>query len=231
MAWFKVDDGFYSHHKVILIPRSARAEAIGTWVLCGTWSADKLKDGYIPTFMVEELGGTIDGAEALVTVRLWRKKGAGYQFINWSEFQPTRKSVEEAREKERLRKAGYRSKPNNGATESADVPTGQTRIPDTPTRPDPTRPSPSKEGEKRAIQVPKNFTITDPMRAWAATETPLVNVDEKLPAWIDYWTGVGKPQKDWVAVWRNGMRKQQEFALRDNPGAKAPKRKFTPHAD
>lgn len=67
----------------------------------------------------------------------------------------------------------------------------------------------------RSTQVPSNFSITDDMREWARANAPLVNLDAKLGEWIDYWTGVGKPQKDWVAVWRNGMRKQQEFAVRD----------------
>jgi hypothetical protein len=67
----------------------------------------------------------------------------------------------------------------------------------------------------RAVQLPSDFVISDDMRAWAATEAPLVDIDVKLREWMDYWRGVGKPMKDWVAVWRNGMRKQQSFAERD----------------
>lgn len=71
------------------------------------------------------------------------------------------------------------------------------------------------EARKRATTVPRNFKITDEMRAWAKEHTPLVDIDRKLPEFIDYWHGTGKAMKDWVAVWRNGMRKQQEFAERD----------------
>lgn len=67
----------------------------------------------------------------------------------------------------------------------------------------------------RAVPLPKVFPITDEMRAWARENTPAVDVDSKLSEWMDYWRGVGRPMKDWVAVWRNGMRKQQEFAERD----------------
>jgi hypothetical protein len=68
---------------------------------------------------------------------------------------------------------------------------------------------------KRATQLPKVFVITDEMRAWAAEAAPLVDVDAKLGEWMDYWRGRGTPMKDWVATWRNGMRKQQDFAVRD----------------
>lgn len=68
---------------------------------------------------------------------------------------------------------------------------------------------------KRASTVPLNFKITDELRAWGKENTPLVDLDAKLPEFIDYWQGTGKVMKDWVSTWRNGMRKQQEFAERD----------------
>lgn len=70
----------------------------------------------------------------------------------------------------------------------------------------------------RGARIPSDFAITDAMREWARETTPLVNIDAKLPEFIDYWSGVpgAKGVKlDWVAAWRNGMRKQQEFAERD----------------
>ena len=54
MAWFKVDDGFYTSQKVMRIPRSVRNEAIGAWILIGTWSADKMTDGLIPDWVIAE---------------------------------------------------------------------------------------------------------------------------------------------------------------------------------
>lgn len=94
----------------------------------------------------------------------------------------------------------------------------------------------SKElvARKRASTVPLKFKITDEMREWAAQAVPLVDLDAKLPEWIDYWRGTGKTMKDWVSVWRNGMRKQQEFAERDRAKAGVsvkPKKVFKAHAD
>jgi hypothetical protein len=71
---------------------------------------------------------------------------------------------------------------------------------------------------KRGTRVPEDFSITDDMRSWAATETPHVDLDRKLGEWIDYWKSVAGQRGvklDWVSTWRNGMRKQEEFALRD----------------
>lgn len=77
-----------------------------------------------------------------------------------------------------------------------------------------------KEPAKRGTRIHSDFAITDEMREWARKETPLVNVDAKLSAFIDYWAGVPGEKGvklDWLATWRNSMRKQQEFAERDNP--------------
>lgn len=71
---------------------------------------------------------------------------------------------------------------------------------------------------KRGARIPEDFKITDEMRKWATAEAPLVDLDKKLNEWVDYWRGVpgAKGVKlDWVGTWRNGMRKQQEFAERD----------------
>jgi hypothetical protein len=83
----------------------------------------------------------------------------------------------------------------------------------------------------RGTRVPSDFTISDDMRAWAATEVPHVDLDKKLAEWADFWRGVpgkGGVKIDWVATWKNGMRKQEEFALRDlarNPTAQPVKRR------
>lgn len=78
---------------------------------------------------------------------------------------------------------------------------------------------------KRGSRVPKDFTISPEMRAWASTDVPLVDIDKKLSEWIDYWSGVPGERGvkvDWIGTWRNGMRKQQEFAVKD--GVKKPAR-------
>lgn len=72
-----------------------------------------------------------------------------------------------------------------------------------------------REDSARARPLSDDFVITAEMRAWARENVPAVDVDKALAEWKDYWQGVGKPMKNWVATWRNGMRKQQTFAERD----------------
>lgn len=72
-----------------------------------------------------------------------------------------------------------------------------------------------KKESARARTIPDDFGISPEMRAWAREQVPAVDVDAALGEWADYWRGVGKPMKDWVATWRNGMRRKQEFAERD----------------
>lgn len=121
MTWFRVDDGFYSHAKVLAIPRAVRAEAIGTWTLCGSWSAHHERDGFVPDYMVDQLGGTIAGAEALVTVGLWRRRRNGFVFVNWKEHQPTREQLEEKRAANRARQAAFRARRAGAVTLDFDV--------------------------------------------------------------------------------------------------------------
>lgn len=130
MSWFQVDDGFFSHPKVLSIPRSIRAEALGTWTLLGTWSASKLTDGKIPAYMIEEIGGTVAGADALVDARLWSRRKGVYSFTKWDKYQLTREQVEHRREAERSRKAEWRAKNRENPGESTQsVPRDTSGIP------------------------------------------------------------------------------------------------------
>lgn len=117
----RVYDGLPSHAKVLRIPRADRAAAMGTWVLCMSWSNEHLTDGYLPAWMVAEVGGSDAGAEALVAVGLWRRKREGYVFVNWSEHNATRDQVEKAREANRTRQQRFRQKqPTSGDNPGVD---------------------------------------------------------------------------------------------------------------
>lgn len=100
MAWFKVDDGFYTSQKVLSIPRDLRAQAVGVWLLAGTWSADKMTDGVVPAHILNEYGCTNDIFNALCDAGLWKmhediKPGdpSVIRFHDWAEYQPTREQM------------------------------------------------------------------------------------------------------------------------------------------
>lgn len=173
MPWFKVDDGFHGHPKVMMLSPSA----IGLWLLAGTWSAQYLTDGLVPAGMVRRFGGTPEDAADLVNAALWHEVDGGYQFHEWAEYQPLKADVEAERAASRDRMRAVRAKrkgvaaqvvqenaedgagvvrPNTGersedvranTSERAGVVrsgSGEVRL--TPTQPSPTHPEPSNEG-------------------------------------------------------------------------------------
>lgn len=174
MPWFKVDDGFHGHPKVMMLSPSA----IGLWLLAGTWSAQYLTDGLVPAGMVRRFGGTPEDAADLVNASLWHEADSGYQFHEWAEYQPLKSDVEAERAASRERMRAVRAKrkgvaaevvqenaddgagdvrPNNGErsgdvrankSERADVVrSGSVEVRVTPTQPSPS-PSPSLSDER-----------------------------------------------------------------------------------
>ena len=145
MTWFKIDDGFYDHPKVDDLPLSA----VGLWTLTGTYAARHLSNGVITDLRVRKFGGTNDDVTALLTAGLWDTCDEGYQFRNWTEYQPTRESVEAEREKNRKRAQKWREKKRDPAvtsdnvTERNAVTTPHERVTNDARAGAPTRPDPS----------------------------------------------------------------------------------------
>jgi len=93
MAWFKVDDGFFSSRKVLSIRRDERLEAVGLWVTLGAWSSKELTDGFIPDAVLDEFSPHPFAIDALINSGLWLKVDNGIQFHDWKDYQPTRDEV------------------------------------------------------------------------------------------------------------------------------------------
>lgn len=89
MTWFKVDDKLHDHRKA----RAAGKSAMGVWVLAGSWAADNLTDGFVPSTLLSRWGTRAD-ANKLVAVGLWHPDEQdgekGWRFHEWMERQPSR---------------------------------------------------------------------------------------------------------------------------------------------
>jgi hypothetical protein len=235
MPWFKVDDGAWSSPKFM----RASAPALALWLRAGSWSAQQLTDGAIALQFLPVFGGTLEAAEELVELGLWERHGPDFVFHDWHEYQPSRAVVLAERAAARTRMANSRAakhlkdaseqganvRANNAGTFDDGSPDVQAPRPSQPVPPVHDSSSKSKGAAKRGSRIDSRFEITDELRAWARSETPLVNVDAALPEFVDYWASVPGDRGvklDWVATWRNSMRKKQEFAIRD--GVSAPKR-------
>ncbi len=113
MPWFKVDDQFFAHQKVLALRTSSLEDtAIALWTKAGSWSMSKLTDGEVPAYVVETLvrKNAIKAADELVRVGLWEKTDEGYRFRSWDEYQPSKEKVVTDRKKNADKIADWRAK-------------------------------------------------------------------------------------------------------------------------
>lgn len=151
MPWFRVDDGFHSHPKVVEL----NLDVVGLWTLAGTWSTNYLTDGLLTLKQIHRLGGDAETADQLVEAGLWERSGDDYLFRDWADYQPLKETVLAERRAAQERMANMRAKrkgvraDDGGTTEerSAGVPANtegtspEVRVP----HPFPSHPSSSKE--------------------------------------------------------------------------------------
>ena len=95
--WFKVDDSFFSNPKTAMLSDGATA----LWLRSGSWSAQQLTDGFIPSRMVPMFRGSDDSVRELCDVGLWERDDErdGYWFHDWSDYQPDGEEVDALRRK------------------------------------------------------------------------------------------------------------------------------------
>lgn len=89
MVWFKIDDGFWSHPKVLELSDAA----VALWTRAGSYCAGHLTDGEVKRSTLRVLGADHDAAVELVMAGLWDETPAGWTFHDWAEYQPTREQV------------------------------------------------------------------------------------------------------------------------------------------
>lgn len=147
MSWFKVDDGFADHPKVVELQESPGWKgALALWTLAGSWSSRHLTDGHVPAAIVKRLGCTPKDARMLVSAGLWLDAEGGYRFHDYTDCNPTRDEVEAKREATRKRVSKHREKRDCNALQVDRCNTSPV-----PTRPDPSQEHPS--GAARAREV------------------------------------------------------------------------------
>ncbi len=93
MAWFKVDDGFYSSRKVLSIPRDERLGCMGVWVIAGAWASKEMTNGRVPLPVLFEFGANLNQIERLVSSGLWKRGDGIVEFHDWLEYQPAKEEL------------------------------------------------------------------------------------------------------------------------------------------
>ncbi len=147
MPWVRIDDGFWSHPKVM----AAGLEATGLFVRALSWSCQQLTDGKIPKNMMPALGGgarTKKLEAKLSEVALWVDEGGHYHVPDFLEYNKSREEVLKKRKEAAGRMARVRA---NKASRAQGVRANEERTSgEVPGKfavgslnPDPTRPDPS----------------------------------------------------------------------------------------
>ena len=137
MPWFRVDDSFHSHPKVI----AAGNEAVGLYVRCGAYAAQHLTDGHVPESVVLLYGST-KLADKLVQAKLWRRVRGGWQMPDFLDYNPSAEQVKQER-----KNAAERQRRRRDTMLSRRDSRGDTGVSHrTPTRPVPNTPQPPASG-------------------------------------------------------------------------------------
>lgn len=90
-----------------------------------------------------------------------------------------------------------------------------------------TRESGRKEGKERKegkgtprkvkTSLPNPFEVTSEMIAWFNEQRFAIELNQSTDRWKDAMSAGGYKYVDWIAAWRNGMKKANEWFVRDNP--------------
>lgn len=195
MPYFRVDDDFPQHPKVLAIPRRDRVAAVGLWTLAGAWCSRNLTDGRLAKHMVEELGSSKKYAQLLVSTGLWTEDGDTYtfhQFVPWqgaSREEVLAKRDAEADRKRRWREAKAAKRAENEPPEDGPVPDLSQR--DNPRTDNGTTPSVRPESAPRPLlpspplpsppRVPFGDTWDGETREGVVTEVDARASNDPLP--------------------------------------------------
>jgi hypothetical protein len=132
MPWFRLDDSFHSHPKVL----QAGNEAIGLYVRCGTYAAQHLTDGFIPEHVVL-LYGSKKLAAVLVEAKLWRRTRGGWKMPDYLEYNPSKEAVDKDRRGKAERQKRWRENRRRRVTNASSNASRNAPGDAAPTRPAP----------------------------------------------------------------------------------------------
>lgn len=142
MPWFRLDDSFHSHPKVV----AAGNEAVGLFVRCGTYCAQHLTDGFIPE-QVMLLYGSSELADALIRAKLVRRVRGGWRIPDYLDYNPSGQQVQQERKAKTERQRRWRETKRR---RPVDASTGASRDGRVDAAPTPPRPAPKEAGRGKS---------------------------------------------------------------------------------
>lgn len=238
MPWFKVDDGFHGHPKVVELT----LEAVGAWALAGSWCAAYLTDGEIGIRSLQRLGGGKEQAVELVNSGLWLESEPGlYQFKDWDDYQPLKETVEAEREAARDRMQKVRAKkkgtgsedvqPNVQANNTGTFGGSSEEVRVTPSHPIPSHPlttcppaDAADEFDQWYARYPKKEAKENARKAFTKARKS-ASLEVLLEGLERYAVSVKGKERQFIALpgsWLNAGRWQDEIPTTTKPAASSP---------
>lgn len=233
MDWVKLSARYYLDPAVANLDDAA--EVMFTRALA--YAGDQETGGFIPAGIVPALCRRRryeTAVEALMTAGLLRRARGGYTITRWHEWQSELEAIVRRRSADRDRKRRERERASaahnetlpeldqssdahssqvNGLSRDTSTDTSGPYIEKREEEQHPPHPSGASPPRKRGTRIPDGFAVTPEMVAWARAECPHVDGRTETAKFIDYWrakTGRDATKLDWVATWRNWMRRAAE---------------------
>jgi hypothetical protein len=162
MTWFKVDDAFPTHRKVLAIPRGQRRlAAVGAWTLAGAWVAANGNDGIVPLHVLDEFAISPRVADDLVSVGLWKVCSEGFEVHDYLHYNPSGEQIaadrKAAAERQRRAREKAMSRRDSRVTHAEVTEPSADTVTVPPTRPDPTRTKESPSDSLPVAPLPDRF--------------------------------------------------------------------------
>ena len=230
--WFKVDDSFYSNPKTAMLSDGATA----LWLRSGSWSAQQLTGGFVPARMVPMFRGSDDSVRELCDAGLlaYDEQKDGYQFHDWSDYQPDGEEVDALRKKRS--EAGKRGanrrwgKPENGKNGKTDgkchgKPMANAWQDDGKSManvcPVPVPVPEKKEKEEYSSSFSKEIGVTEFGDSWdcrevanktIATEYPNLDLESAWLAFAERHQGETRSVNDWTRLWKGWCQRRAKMS-------------------
>lgn len=225
MDWFRSHHGAPTDAKFPMLAKRAGVavhEVAFVWWALLDFASQNDPRGSVTDFDPEALAcfSGLDESKIKAIVGVCREKGMIDQddmLSAWQRRQPKREDdsserVRAFRERKKAETQGNAPVTQcNGRTEqSREEQNRQSEGADAPPRKTES-PEPKKRPSRRC---PPDFAVTDEMRVWASTECPGIDVNHESKAFRDY--EFRNSHSDWLATWRNWMRKAHENRTKRN---------------
>lgn len=233
--WFKVDDSFFSNPKTAMLSDGATA----LWLRSGSWSAQQLTDGFIPSRMVPMFRGSDDSVRELCDVGLWERDDErdGYRFHDWSDYQPDGEEVDALRRKRseagkrgadrRWKRKTVDENGKNGKTDgvchgkpmaNAWQTDGKSMANSCPV---PVPVPDKKEKEEHSSSFSKEINATEFGDSWdcrevanktIAAEYPNLDLESAWLAFADLHQGETRAIGDWTRLWKGWCQRRSNMS-------------------